>query len=137
MIEIKNRWTGVLLKSVGCRNAARRGPARRGPDLRGAVGFRFPNAPDPLVLRAQVAAHIEAHPGLHNQTEWGDGSADPTCGTACCVAGWACHFGGGDRGAGVSNAAVRLLYAPGLPMPRFDAWASLKEIIAALRAVAS
>jgi hypothetical protein len=94
------------------------------------------DAPDPKVLRASVAAHIEAHPELHNQAEWGDGKADPSCGTPCCVAGWACHLGGGDRKLGVSTAATLLLHVDGLPMPDFSADTSREEILAALRAVA-
>ncbi len=103
-------------------------------DLTGAIGFRFENAPDPAELRKLVADKIESHPELHNQREWGDGSANPECGTACCVAGWACHLGGGSRGEYVSSAAMRLLWIDGKPMPSFDISATREEILTALRA---
>jgi hypothetical protein len=45
------------------------------------------DAPDPSALRIAVADQIEQHPELHNQSKWGDGSANPSCGTPCCVAG--------------------------------------------------
>ena len=93
------------------------------------------DAPDALELRAKVAAHIEAHPELHDQSEWGDGKPDPTCGTPCCVAGWACHLGGGDRGLGVPTAAALLLTAPGVDNPSFDAGVSREEILRVLRQV--
>ena len=97
-------------------------------------GLRSPDMPPAVELREAVAAHIEAHPELHDQTSWGSGSADPSCGTACCVAGWACHLGGGERGMGVATAATILLWAPGLPQVPFDAGASREDILAALRA---
>jgi len=93
------------------------------------------DAPDALELRAKVAAHIETHPELHDQSEWGDGKPDPTCGTPCCVAGWACHLGGGDRGLGVATAATLLLTAPGVDNPSFDAGVSREEILRVLRQV--
>jgi hypothetical protein len=105
-----------------------------GADLDGAIGFRYPDAPDPVALRLAVADHIESHPELHNQAAWGSGEADPACGTPCCVAGWACHLGGGARGDVVASAAVRLLWVEGLPMPSFEADASRNSILAALRA---
>ncbi len=84
-------------------------------------------------LRAAVAAHIEAHPELHAQSQWGDGSPDPACGTACCVAGWACHLGGGTHGMSVPTAATILLWQDGAPMPSFDSVATRDEILEALR----
>jgi hypothetical protein len=95
----------------------------------------FPDAPDAATLRANVAAHIEAHPELHDQGTWGNGEADPSCDTACCVAGWACHLGGGHQGQGVATAATLLLHLDGAPMPSFDASATQEEILAALKAV--
>src|SRR5437868_6451902 len=67
-----------------------------GASLTGATGFRFLDAPDPLVLRRLVADQIEAHPELHRQSKWGTG--EPDCKTGQCVAGWACSLGGGRRG---------------------------------------
>ena len=106
-------------------------------DLTMAIGFRFADAPDPRTLRAAVADKIEAHPELHDQGKWGDGSPDPSCGAPCCVAGWACHLGGGARGDQVLSTAIRLLWLDGAPMPSFDGNASREEILAALRAVPS
>jgi len=105
-----------------------------GANLAGALGFRFADAPDPLQLRKAVADHIEAHPELHDQKEWGEGEANPACGTPCCVAGWACRLGGGRRDQEVSSAAFRLLWVDGLPMPSFSAGAERADILAALRA---
>jgi len=105
-----------------------------GTNFHEAVGFRFAGSPEPVALRCQVATHIEAHPELHDQTEWGDGKAAPECNTPCCVAGWACHFGGGCRNQTVPSAAFRLLWAEGKPMPSFCGSASRKEILEALRA---
>ena len=104
-----------------------------GARLEGAIGFRFDDAPDPIELRRKVADQIEQHPELHNQSSWGDGT--PTdCGTPCCVAGWACRLGGGTRGMSVDQAAIRLLWVDGKPMPRFDSTASRDQILTALRA---
>jgi hypothetical protein len=136
---------GANLVGANLRGANLVGANLRGANLRGAnlVGANLvdlrerllgPDAPEPAAIRAQVAAHIEAHPELHNQAEWGDGKADPSCGTPCCVAGWACHLGGGDRGLGVSTAATLLLHMPGAPMPDFSAGTSREEILGALRA---
>ncbi len=104
-----------------------------GADLTRATRFRLSGMPDPATLRLAVADHIEAHPELHNQGSWGDGSADPACGTPCCVAGWACHLGGGSYGLAVSSAATRLLYLAGAPMPDFSGDAAREDIIQALR----
>jgi len=103
-------------------------------NLTGAIGFRFPDAPDPIALRKLVADQIESHPELHDQGDWGDGCANPNCGTPCCVAGWACHLGGGARGLSVSSSATRLLWVDGLPMPSFESDATREEILDALRA---
>ena len=81
-----------------------------------------------------VADQIEAWPELHDQAEWGDGSPDPSCRTPCCVAGWACHLGGGRRDYSVPNAAIRLLWVDGLPMPDFSSIATRGDILSALRA---
>ena len=106
-------------------------------DLSGALGLPFDleamRAAAPA-LRLKVAEHIEAHPELHDQSDWGDGKADPACETACCVAGWACHLGGGDRGLGVETAARLLLHVDGKPMPDFDASTPREEILEDLRA---
>jgi hypothetical protein len=91
-------------------------------------------APDARVLRSLVADQLEAHPELHDQAEWGDGSDDPHCGTGCCVAGWACHLGGGAGNLTVPTAATILLWVDGLPMPDFRADAPRESILAALRA---
>ena len=102
-----------------------------GVDLRDRL---LPDAPKVETLRELVAAHIEACPELHNQAEWGDGTANPSCATPCCVAGWACHLGGGDRGLSVQTAATLLLWHKDLPMPDFSADTSRADILAALRA---
>jgi hypothetical protein len=104
-------------------------------NLTEANGFRFADAPDPRTLRAAVAGVLEAHPELHNQASWGDGSANTSCGTPCCVAGWACHLGGGARDSRVASAAIRLLWLDGAPMPSFGMDATLEDILSALRAV--
>ena len=121
--------SGANLSGVDLRDAD-----LTGADLTGAVGFRFEDAPDPEVLRRLVADQIESHPELHDQTSWGDGSADPSCGTPCCVAGWACHLGGGARDQLVASAATRLLWIDGKPMPSFDGDATREDILEALRA---
>jgi hypothetical protein len=112
------------------------GAVLTGAKLTDAVGFRFADAPDPRELRLKVADHIENHPDLHNQADWGDGSDNPACGTPCCVAGWACHLGGGARDMDVSSAAVRLLWVDGAPMPSFSGHADRESILTALRASA-
>ena len=94
----------------------------------------LPDAPPVEALREAVANQIEAHPELHNQAEWGDGSNNPSCDTPCCAAGWACHLGGGDRGLSVQTAAMPLLWHKDLPMPDFSNDASREDILAALRA---
>jgi uncharacterized protein YjbI with pentapeptide repeats len=134
----------ACLRDADLRDAYLRGVDLRGADLRGAdlqridlsaalldgvIGFRYDDAPDPMVLRKLVADQIEAHPDLHDQESWGDG----TCGTPCCVAGWACLLGGGRRNDHVSLAALRLLWVDGLPMPSFDALARREDIVKALR----
>jgi hypothetical protein len=98
-----------------------------------ARALLVPDAPDALALRAAVARHIDEHPELHDQGAWGDGSDDPACGTPCCVAGWACHLGGGSRGLPVPLAAAALLVLPDAPLPSFDGGASREQILAALR----
>jgi len=98
-----------------------------------AMGLRRPGMPDPSKLRRRVADHIEAHPELHDQGKWGDGSAEPACQTPCCVAGWACHLGGGSYGLEVPTAAKILLHVDGQPMPSFDSDTKREEILAALR----
>jgi hypothetical protein len=122
---------GANLDYANLEGANLRSAILEGANLEGA------NLPDLGVdrraLRLRVADHIEAHPELHDQVEWGDGSADEACGTPCCVAGWACHLGGGDRGLSVSTAATLLLHVDGLPTPNFDANATREEILAALR----
>lgn len=146
-IQIKNRFTGAVIHTVDAetlRGANLTGAKLYGADLTdtnlyGAdltdtIGFRFDGAPDPMVLRRQVATQLRTHPELHDQHAWGDGSADPSCGTPCCVAGWACHLGGGSRGQSVSSAATRLLWVDGLPMPSFDGAATREGILAALEA---
>ena len=131
---------GANLRGANLRDASLRGANLSGANLRDAnlSGAKnlptFADAPDPRELRKRVADHIEAHPELHNQSEWGDGSADPACVTPCCVAGWTCHLGGGERGLGVSTAAALLLHVDGLPMPSFRPGAGRDEILAALRA---
>lgn len=89
---------------------------------------------DASALRLAVAAHIEAHPELHDQREWGDGDADPGCRTPCCVAGWACHLGGGSLGLPVELAAVALLALDGATLPSFAPTASREAILRDLRA---
>ena len=122
----------AYLRGANLREANLRGAYLRGADL-GELRARY-QMPDAAALREAVALKLEKNPELHNQGEWGDGSADPDCGTACCVAGWACHLGGGDRNLGVSTAATLLLWADGLPMPDFSGGAKREDIIAALRA---
>ena len=126
--------SGAYLRGANLARANLNGTDFTGANLTGAVGLRFRDAPDPIVLRKLVADQIESHPELHDQGDWGDGSANPKCGTPCCVAGWACHMGGGARGEAVSSAATRLLWVDGLPMPSFMAYATRDEILAALRA---
>ena len=123
------------LRCANLRGANLRGADLSGADLSGAIGLTF----DPVAIRAAapalrelVADHIQQHPELHDQGEWGSGEADPACGTPCCVAGWACHLGGGDLGLSVSTAAGLLLSIPGKPMPSFDANATQAEILEAL-----
>ncbi len=98
-------------------------------DLTGAIGFRFSGSPDPLDLRQRVAAQIQEHPELHDQREWGENTDEATCGTPCCVAGWACRLGGGARGHRISTAATLLLYCAGYRVPPFDADASREAIL--------
>jgi hypothetical protein len=120
--------------AAAVRAAARAGyAAAREPCARRARELLLPDAPDARTLRLAVAAHIEAHPELHDQAEWGDGSADPSCGTPCCVAGWACHLGGGAHGLPVALAGAALLYLDGAPLPSFAADATRKDILRDLR----
>jgi len=115
--------TGAALEGVDLTDA----------DITGATGLRRPGMPDPSELRRRVADHIAMHPELHAQEEWGDGSAEPACQTPCCVAGWACHLGGGTYGLEVPTAATILLHVDGQPMPSFDTVATRDEILRALR----
>ena len=101
-------------------------------DLTGAKFDRPAGAPPARELRRMVADHIERHPDLFDQEDWGDGEADPSCRTPCCVAGWTCHFGGGRGNLTVSTAATLLLWVDGLPMPSFLAGESCEDILAAL-----
>ncbi len=126
--------SGANLRGADLSGANLSGANLSGAYLIGAIGFKFADAPDPLVLRQQVADHIEAHPELHDQSQWGDGEDNPGCGTPCCVAGWACHFGGGNRGEPVSSAALKLLWVDGLPMPDFSGNANREDILKTLRA---
>jgi hypothetical protein len=132
--------TAVIAYATACREALNAGlpcPRYEGPYLTGAELDGVEGLPqlhgDPRALRLAVADHIEAYPHLHDQLEWGDGSADPHCGTPCCVAGWACHLGGGDHGYNVPTAAALLLHVYGLPMPDFSSYANRADIVAALR----
>ncbi len=85
-------------------------------NLTGAIGFRFPGAPDPLDLRQRVADQIREYPELHDQRVWGQRES---CGTPCCVGGWACRLGGGDRGHIIPTAATLLLHCDGYRLPSF------------------
>jgi hypothetical protein len=125
--------SGANLRDVNLSGANLRDVNLRDANLSDLRASLFPKAPDAATLRASVAAHIEAHPELHDQASWGDGRADPTCDTPCCVAGWACHLGGGDRGQGVATAATLLLHLDGAEMPDFDASTPREEILSALR----
>ena len=120
------------LSGANLTNANLSGADLSDANLRGAIGLPLPAGHDPIALRASVAAQLRAHPELHDQSAWGDGSADPTCGTPCCVAGWACHLGGGDLGLTVPTAATLLLWADGKPMPSFDSDTTREEILLAL-----
>jgi len=93
----------------------------------------IPDAPDARILRLAVAAHIESRPELHDQGQWGNGSADPSCSTPCCVAGRSCHLGGGSRGLPVELAAMALLSTDDAPLPSFYAMAHRSDIMRALR----
>jgi len=110
---------------AGGRDGAREQCARRAMELFGLHGGRE--------LRYRVAAHIEAHPELHDQAVWGDGAPNRSCNTPCCAAGWACHLGGGSRGLPVPLAAAALLYTDDAPLPRFDGVVSRRDVLAALR----
>jgi hypothetical protein len=90
-----------------------------------------PDAPDAATLRVLVAAHIEQHQDLHDQSTWGDG--EPGCDTAQCAAGWICSLGGGTRGLPVELAARALSHVDGAPPVRFDGSASRDEVLASLR----
>jgi uncharacterized protein YjbI with pentapeptide repeats len=119
----------VDLEGANLSNANLDGINLEGANLEGAIGFRFIGALDPLLLREQVAIHIQAQPNLHDQSSWGDGSPNPGCATKCCVAGWICHLGGGSRGESVSSAALRLAWHPDFPMPSFSSMASKADIL--------
>src|SRR6185436_9082159 len=121
------------LRDANLRYADLRYANLRYANLSGAKGLPLPANHDAKALRAAVASHIEAHPELHDQGSWGSGSDDPACGTPCCVAGWACHLGGGEQGLGVATAATLLLHVDGMLMPSFDADTSREEILAALK----
>ena len=103
-------------------------------NLEGAKFARPANAPPAAELRRLVADQLSTHPELHDQVEWGEGEADPHCGTPCCVAGWACHLGGGSGNLSVPTAATLLLWEDGKPMPSFAPTAEREEILSALRA---
>jgi hypothetical protein len=121
-------------RAAGYAAAAAGYAAAREQCVRRARELLLPDAPDARALRLAVAAHIEAHPELHDQRKWGDGSADPSCGTPCCVAGWACHLGGGARGLSVEFAGAALLYLDGVTLPSFGADATREDILRDLRA---
>ena len=130
--------TDAILRDAILRDANLTGADLTGANLAGAnlAGAVLPEPYESLdrrALRLAVADHVEANPGLHDQSEWGDGTADPQCGTPCCVAGWACHLGGGKRDLGVAYAATLLLHVDGAPMPSFGERASREEILRALR----
>jgi hypothetical protein len=124
---------GADLSGADLSRADLRRASLREANLSWAFGLRIEGMPDAAELRVKVAAHIESHPELHNQAEWGDGSPNPSCGTPCCVAGWACHLGGGRYGLEVADAAVRLLWVDGKPLPDFSSSASRASILEALR----
>ncbi len=98
-------------------------------DLTGAIGLRFAGAPDPLELRQRVAEQIREHPELHDQGTWGEETDEASCGTPCCVAGWACRLGGGDRGHRISTAATVLLHCDGYRVPSFAGYATREDIL--------
>jgi Pentapeptide repeats (8 copies) len=137
------RWTdlseadlrGAYLRWADLRWAVLSGADLRGAHLRGAdlggAKYDRPEAMPARDLRLAVAAQIEAHPEAHDQGTWGD--PDPSCGTPCCVAGWACRLGGGAHGLTVPTAATLLLHVDGLPMPSFEDDAGREDILAALR----
>lgn len=50
-------------------------------------------AAEPAERRKLVLAQIDATPELHDQSHW---SAATSCGTAYCMAGWACALSGVD-----------------------------------------
>ncbi len=125
---------GANLRGADLRNANLRGVNLRGAilmsaGLTGAIGFRFPGSPDPLELRRRVAEQIREHPELHDQSDWGGESKDASCGTPCCVAGWACRLGGGDRGHSVPAAAIRLLHCDGYRLPSFAPDTTREDIL--------
>ena len=124
------------LRGANLLDADLSGAYLRGAYLSGAIGLRTPDMPDARALRLAVATQIDTHPELHDQRQWGDGSADPACQTPCCVAGWACHLGGGDRGLSVQTAATILLHVDGAPAVDFAATATREDILAQLRGVA-
>ena len=122
------------LTGANLRDADLTGANLRDANLRGAV-LPFVSSIPARELRLLVAAQIEAHPELHDQTDWGDGEADPTCQTPCCVAGWACQLGGGRRGLTVETAATLLLRGDGAAPVPFEAGATRDEILTALRLI--
>ncbi len=121
--------TGAILTGADLTGADLTGAILTGADLTGAIGFQFPEAPDPLALRRLVAKQMREHPELHDQGAWGYRGDDESCGTPCCVAGWACRLGGGARGHFIPTAATMLLHYDGYRIPSFAGNASRKAIL--------
>ncbi len=116
--------SGADLRDADLRDADLRdtdliGAWLQGANLTGAIGFRFAGAPDPVELRQRVAKQIREYPELHDQETWGEDTDEATCGTPCCVAGWACRLGGGIRKQSIQTAAIRLLHCDGYRIPSF------------------
>lgn len=132
MIEIKNRWSGQVLKTVDA--AYLSGAYLSGANLRGvreALGIKF----DPA-LPGRVLRQITEHPETHDQCTW-----HSICGTKHCVAGWTTHLAGHigkymDRQLGTATAATLLLWQPGKELPSFAPDATSEETIGRLRILA-
>jgi hypothetical protein len=138
MIEIKNRWTGAVIKTVDA--DALSDANLSGADLRGAnlatiresIGLII----DPT-LPAQIVAQIEAHPESHDQGTW-----HSECGTKHCIAGFATHLSGSlgkymDRNLGTATAATLLLWRPDCEMPSFECDATEEQTLGRLRLMAA